>query len=55
MLKKVILVAALAAASFVSVNVAGRVAPTAAPAPTTVTMKYPPCDPAHGWGCALNN
>jgi hypothetical protein len=49
MLKKIVLVGALAVASFVSVGLAGRVSPV--PAENTVTMKYPPCDPWAGGGC----
>jgi hypothetical protein len=50
MLKKIVLVAALAVASLVSVNLAART--PAAPADNTVTMKFPPCDPWAGGGCA---
>jgi hypothetical protein len=56
MLKKIILVAALTVASFVSVNIAARTAaaPTA-PASQQLASKYPPCDPWAGGGCASNN
>jgi hypothetical protein len=47
MLKKIVLVAALATASFVSVNAIGRARSTNAPS-STVTMKYPPCT---DWWC----
>ena len=51
MLKKIVLVGALAIASLMSVNLAART-PVAAPAHNTVTMKFPPCDPWTGGGCA---
>jgi hypothetical protein len=41
MLKKIVLVAALAVASFVSVNLAART--TSEPSP--IAAKWPPCDP----------
>jgi len=53
MLKKIVLVATLAAASVLSLNLAARPASTQAPAASTVALKWPPgCS---GWGCASNN
>jgi hypothetical protein len=52
MLKKIVLVGALAVASFLSLNLAARPAPVAPSQGQAVTMKYPPCDPGMGWGCA---
>jgi hypothetical protein len=52
MLKKIVLLATLAAASVLSLNIAARSA-SAPASSTTVTMKFPPCSP---WsGCAVNN
>jgi hypothetical protein len=53
MLKKIVLVGALAVASFASVNLAAH--STAKPAPSAsqpIAAKWPPCDPGTGWGCA---
>jgi hypothetical protein len=52
MLKKIILVATLATASVVSLNLMAR--PVEAPTPSTVTLKWPPCNPWQGT-CAANN
>jgi hypothetical protein len=52
MLKKILLVGALAVASFVSVNMAAHTAATPAPAaPLQMAAKWPPCDPWTGGGC----
>jgi hypothetical protein len=54
MLKKIVLVAALAVASFVSVNLAAHTQARPTPAPQPVAAKFPPCDPwMGGAGCAL--
>jgi hypothetical protein len=54
MLKKIVLVGALAVASFLSVNFAAHSTPTAsAPAASQpIAAKWPPCDPWTGGGCA---
>ena len=54
MLKKIVLVAALAVASFVSVNLAAHTQSTPAQsAPQQMAAKWPPCDPwSGGGGCA---
>jgi hypothetical protein len=52
MLKKIVLVGALAVASFLSLNLAAHTASAPSPSsPSAVTMKYPPCDPWVGGGC----
>jgi hypothetical protein len=52
MLKKILLVGALAVASFVSVNMAAHTAAAPSPAaPQQFTAKYPPCDPWTGGNC----
>jgi hypothetical protein len=56
MLKKIILVAALTVASFVSVNIAARTSSApVAPASQQLASKYPPCDPWSGGGCSSAN
>jgi hypothetical protein len=55
MLKKIVLVAALAVASFFSVNLAARTASAPAPsAPQQIAGRIPPCDPWMGGGCGSN-
>jgi hypothetical protein len=50
MLKKIVLVAALAVASFASVSIAAHQASTPTPANQTVAAKYPP--DCWGVGCS---
>jgi hypothetical protein len=50
MLKKIVLVGALAVASLVSVNLAAHTQSTPA-APQQMAAKWPPCDPWTGGGC----
>lgn len=56
MFKKIVLVGALAVASFLSLNLAARTASTPAPAASQqYAAKFPPCDPWSGGGCSAVN